>query len=200
MDVPIPSRPFGPIVEAYDRLDYDLGVLAPRDERVLEAKGLKGPDGWIRLSREVQALTYPIKGSTLGVVVFPAIRRSQGSLPESAARGVREACRDLDARCELVLGISPWGYRREKRFLQQESPALDILLGGGQGRSVRSERIGATLWLRPYARGKVVHAVTVPHWGEGRRKERDAARKLRARMKVLRERIRPDPEIARLLR
>jgi hypothetical protein len=189
------------MVEAYSRLDYDLGILAPGDEKVLQAKGLEPPEGWIRASDDAQTLTYRIKGSTLGVVVFPAALNPDQSWIDKASDRVRKACRKLGPDCELVAGVSTWGYSREKRFLLQGAPSLDILLGGGKGRNVRGKALGGTLWIRPYGRGKVVHGVTVPQWGKGAGSgDAGPASRFRTRMKVLRERIAPDPEIADLLR
>ena len=67
---------------------------------------------------------------------------------------------------DLVIGISPWGSRQERIFLEAAKGAYDIILGGGPGKGMRGNMdiSGSVLWARGFAKGKMAAVIDLLVW------------------------------------
>jgi len=149
------------LVQAYQRLGYDLVVLSPDEEKLLRRAGATIPDNWITAGPRTGMVDLEKAGLRIGVVIFPLLDPPVDKPPGVLMRQVEDKARRLRERSDLVVGISTWGGMAEKRFLKQTGPVLDILLGSGPGPGLAGGLFAdkRTFWTRPVSRGKTVSAV-----------------------------------------
>ena len=113
------------------------------------------------------------------MVLFPVGAGSDRAPTEAQKRRVLAAGRELKAKTDFVIGVSPWGFSAEQAFLPQAQGVFACLFGGGDGPpfacSLTANAPG-TLWLRPENRGRAVTAlnlIAIPRggaplrWSEG---------------------------------
>lgn len=144
------------LTAAHEHMDYDLGILAPK-ETDSQAKPLPAP--WRRVDATPRTVVLEKKGVRLGVVIFP----EHPETPERAFKAISSRTQRLHRTCDLVLGVSSWGKQLEREFLTQAPGAVDILQGSGPGGPLpfRLTTGGKTVWVRPYSKGKTVQRLDI---------------------------------------
>ncbi len=149
------------LLKAYDSLGYQGIYLAPETANWLT--GLKGPlqPEFIPVGKVPEVRRERVGGLLVGVIFLPPLPPGTGFPNAATLATVRNAAIHLRADTNLVIGVSPWGSKAERKFQEEEGAVFDLLLGAGfgggnMGRTMAEDK---TLWLRAYSRGKVVQLV-----------------------------------------
>jgi len=71
-------------------------------------------------------------GIRLAFVLFPELPKGAEYAPSAMVKAVLEAGRSV-RDSDIVIGVSPWGFKAEGRALSSFEGVFDILLGGGVG-------------------------------------------------------------------
>ncbi len=164
----IPDRKIlGLMTQAFALLDYQVGYLSPEEASLFRQDNVQAPKGWQLPPANPSApatQVVTVNGARVGVVYFPFLPGDEAP-PKEAMDAVLDAAAKLRQEVNLVVGVSPWGYKAEQALTttrEKDLGAFDILLGGGLGAGAKGHLIGdKTLWVRPYSRGKAVNVVTV---------------------------------------
>lgn len=166
-----------PMVEAYNLLDYDLGVLTPLDVDYLKRAGATAPEGFVPQGGASEIRIVERSGVRLGFVIFPAAKEPYAGPSEDEMRDAAQAAERVADQVDLVVGLSSWGERGELAFMKNHPEAVDMLLGSGPATGVgaRPSPDGRTLWGRSSFEGRSVVRVEVlerpapgQQWAEGR--------------------------------
>jgi len=182
---------------AFEALGYDLGVLTPETARRMREKADGIPRGWLAQQDRTRSRVLRSGNQTIGVLVFPT-ERGENGYSEIAA-----TARKMSSKTSLLIGLSPWGARKEKDFLRQRPEAVDILLGSGPGPSFKAKTpdSGKTLWVRAYSEGKAVHRIDLAHL-EPQNPKRSwvPGENVSIRLIMLRQHIREHPSLREIIR
>lgn len=150
------------LTQAYERLNYDLFLLAPSDALALERTGVKASKDWQGPLEKPRVVTRGVQGGSLAFVLFPDTGRADTAMEAELV----ELARSLRAegRHNLIVGVSTWGSPRENDFILNREPVFDIILGSGEGPGYAGIYLqdNRVLWVRAFTRGKSVHTVTIP--------------------------------------
>lgn len=162
------------LTAAYSWLNYSLGYLAPADAQWLQMNDARLPSNWMVGGSRLRTAIKKVKAGRVGFILLPTLPDSQKFVSEDQYTKIQETALKLRQKVSLVVGISPWGYLAEKKFLDSHPPLFDILLGGGKGPGLggRLTNEKKTLWLRAYSQGRAVSILHVisfpdrkaPHW------------------------------------
>ena len=150
------------LAAAFDKLGYDRGYATAEERQWLVDRGQALPRSFRVVDKKPVTEEREVGGHTVGLVYLPRD-------PAHADAAIR-AARELRPRVDLVVAVSPWGYRPESSALGDLAGAVDILLGGGPGKGVRGEvaENGRIFWGRSYTKGKGVLTVQLTQWpGKG---------------------------------
>lgn len=147
----------------YDRDGYDVGFMVPGEEEWLNDRGASVPEGWVTASDRVGQRIFDKDGVSVGVVFFPKLLKGSRTPTSMQMRAVARKAESLAERCDLVVGLSPWGGQAEQDLLKDFAPPIHLLLGSGPGPGLagRFSDDEKTLWVRAYRRGKALHRIRV---------------------------------------
>lgn len=113
--------------KAYDCLRVDAGYASPAAQAWFGSAGL--PRHFALVSNTPVVRRLQAGSVRVGLVMFPeATDTTLGKTVES----VLDAARSL-ADTDMVVGLSPWGFRLEGKSLARLSEGFDLLLGAGDG-------------------------------------------------------------------
>ena len=202
------------LLTAYQRLEYDLGLLAPSEKELLAADGITSPALWVVAKNTPTTHLLRAGETRVAVVVFPHLaprvqrltdskkkaKPVSGAVSELEFIAIRQAARQARKQADLVVGLSDWGLDAESTLMQAGETGLDILLGSGPGSGVngRISTDGQTLWMRSYSKGKAVQRIDVLELPGGEAFQWQKAVNVRWITKPLKESIPPDPRIAEM--
>lgn len=152
-------------------LDYDLGVLAPREADSLAQRQVAWPASFTPARELTSRVLTLADGRAVGVLVLPPLAPGQEGPPPALTTAMGAMSRELRGQCGLVVAMSPWGYLAENAYLTRDAaPAMDVLLGAGPGPgTAQSAAGGRVLWVRSYTRGKTVQTLALRAWPGTRR-------------------------------
>lgn len=181
----------------FQALDYDLGVLHKKLASRMRAKGVALPRGWMSPHSKIHTKVFQLGERRIGFLVFPPRPEDNATFPR-----IRELARKMGPDLSLLIGLSPWGAKREKDFLRKLPHAVDILLGGGSGPPFKAKypNAGKTLWVRPYPEGKTIHSISLSGPNAHEQDPRDTAENLNIRLILLDESIPRNPSIKEIMR
>jgi hypothetical protein len=198
-----PERPSGSpgsftqLKRIFETLDYDLGVLDADVARHMRETGDGPPQGWMSVASQAHCKIFPVNGSKVGFLVFPP------SPDQPDFSRITALAQKMGSNLSLLVGISPWGAGKERKFLRETPGALDILLGGGPGPSFKAKYPGAgrTIWIRPYSEGKAIHSIRLSGLDSRAPQEPWKPRKnCTIRLIMLKESISQKPSIEEIIR
>lgn len=157
----VPDTP-GLVQAAYGNLATDAGWLSMDEAAALGRSGNPLPFGYAPVDQTPVVQHSVIGEKRIRVVLFPPMREWNDSLVAT----VLELAHGLRATSDLIVGVSPWGTRLERRFLALAAGRYDVLLGGGPGRGMRGnmDTRGAILWARGFADGKALTVLELMEW------------------------------------
>lgn len=163
---PVPAGRLRFLAKAFDLMGYDAQLVSSHERRLLEKAGVKPRPWWRgggRLDRQVFKLGKAPNQLSVGVLFLHHLPDNQKTLPPQAAHEVAEAVKELRASCDLVVGMSDWGYQREQALLSSPEPMPDLLLGSGPGIGLTGQRMqnGRVLWVRSFAEGKGMQRIEI---------------------------------------
>ena len=149
-------KDFNTLARTFEALDYDLGVLDGEVARKMREKASGPPQGWMSLDNRIHSKVFPVGEVKIGFLIFPPRPKKEAGFSRIA-----ELARKMGSNLSLLIGLSPWGISKEKKFLQKMPEAVDILLGSGPGPSFQEKYMdsASTLWVRPYPEGKALHRI-----------------------------------------
>lgn len=185
--------------QAYESLGYDAMMITPADAAVLGSDMPESLKGWVVPSDKVMTRTFERKNLRIGLVYFPVLSPAEADPTDADMEEVRRQGRNLRAEVDVVIGISPWGFKGEKAFLDKYKGAdqpLDVLLGGGHGSGNKGklEADDSTVWTRSFSKGKAVNVVRLENISD---RHKDSFRKHEADVRfdlvVLDEKAPVDP-------
>lgn len=190
-----------PLFKAFSGFDFDLHVLKKHESEWLTANSGQGAPQppFVALASEPQSLVIDKEGISFGVIVFPELPPEERRPDEDMIESIVEAAHALQSQVDVIVGMSPWGKRGERYFLDETENVLHILLGGGPGPSENGDLTedDHTLWIRSFTKGKYLHVVTIfalpeagSPWIEGQH--------YRAAALALEEKIIEQPEVRAL--
>jgi hypothetical protein len=191
------------LLKAYDSLGYQGIYLAPETANWLT--GLKNPlpPEFISVGKVPEVRRERVGGLLVGVTFLPPLPSETGLPDATTLAAIRNAAATLREDTNLVIGVSPWGSKAERAFLEEEGAVFDLLLGAGfgggnMGRTMAQDK---TLWLRAYSRGKVVqlvHLTALPQ--QAKDQDWNARKDTRTVVHRLDEQMATDPATAALFR
>jgi hypothetical protein len=153
------------LAKAYEGLHNDLLFVTPEERQIMARGGVKPASNWGGSTRvETHVLGTP-NGAKIGVVLLPPLPASDQGLPERYVHLMENAVSAIRAKVGVVVVMSPWGYQKEQRLLEQANHRAlpDILLGSGPGIGQVGVLAanGRTAWIRAFAQGKSVHRIDI---------------------------------------
>ncbi|MDL2306744.1 hypothetical protein LJC48_01760 [Desulfovibrio sp. OttesenSCG-928-C06] len=221
----------GQVAEVYRLLGADAVYVSPKAASWLTQDGGKLPENFWQPQAEPISRIFEVSGRRVGVVFFRAAPQTatrsttsgntgssvkstlpiaqRGPLTEaelaSHAAYLEEAAkcgRQLAPQVDLLIGVSPWGYRVERHFIGQTPGLYHILLGGGSGLSfpyASTEGGYPLIWSRPYPEGRSVNLIKLYEWPQPGISQWTPEISFGADFEDLGSSIPSDPEIAGLL-
>ncbi len=117
--------------EAYTLMKIDAGYLSAAEETAFRACG-GAPERCVMVAESPVVRRLGAGGLRVSLILFPP-------LPDEAERPSEKMLQTLlavarkEAGADLVVGMSPWGFKAEGFALQRLSEAFDVLLGSGAG-------------------------------------------------------------------
>jgi len=146
---------------AYSSMPYDAIYLMPEEKAWFEAQGQPLPSASQVIGDKPLTSTFAADDVQVAAIAFPLLPEDEQARDEVFA-DVAELAEGMSKDVGLVVGISHWGMEKEQLFLDKHPQVFDILLGCGQGQSMKglmaSER---TFWVRSYRQGKSLTDVRV---------------------------------------
>jgi hypothetical protein len=190
-----------PFVRALQKLSYELVVLAPNEARLLKKQDIAIPEEWTVLGSQPKLVTLEKAGLRLGVLILPVGERSSEKGLDFLRRTFGPQTGRDHEPVDLLVAISPWGWKAEKDFLRQAPPGIDVFAGSNHGpyETGRFFGPGRILWIRPYSRGKALMQVSVHDWPK-RDEQTDSkpSGRLEPGLEVIKSSIPRDPDIGNL--
>lgn len=165
---PAPTREkLQALAKAYTAINFDLGLLVPREAQAMREAGAVLPGQWITPEVVTQTDLPLPGGGNVGIVLFPLLKPGDKEPPRDLLEQINRAVKSLQRRSNIVVGLSPWGYFPELAYLRNDEAVLpDILLGSGPGPGFRGilAADGRSYWLRAYPLGKALNRVEILNW------------------------------------
>lgn len=156
------------MAKAFDMLRHDLVFVTPYERQVLAQAGVTPRPSWVGGPRlEKQILLTPT-GSKVAVLLLPPVPSGAQSLPQNLVHQVENAVQGLRGSVQLIIAMSPWGYRHEQDLLKAQGPLPDILFGSGPGIGIVGTLAAGqrSAWVRSFTQGKSVIRIEVFSWPE----------------------------------
>ena len=154
------------LVKVYSELDYDLGIISPQVTDLLTDSEKEQVSDWRETTNSVQTRILDYQDHKLGILIFPELNKNSNGKTKGIHKEIVKKARELRPRVNLLIGISPWGNFPEDKFLTNNPPVLDILLGSGSGPHMTGKFLQdkKTVWVRPLSKGKTISQITIPCW------------------------------------
>lgn len=152
--------------KAYDLLRVDAGYAGPAAHAWFGSAGL--PHNFVLVERKPVVLRLQAGSVRVGLILFP--EATEATLNKTV-EAVLDAARSL-AAMDVVVGISPWGFRLEGKGLARLSEGVDLLLGAGDGAPFPAEvttYAPGIVWSRADHYARVVTALELLFFPEGPR-------------------------------
>ncbi len=193
------------LTEAFQIINYDLGILSPAEMSFLQNSPKGIPENWIG-NMEAQVTYKPLANDKkAAIIVLPYLEKGSDDLPDDLIDECATLIKESRNKADLVIAMSSWGYFREKKFLANpvigEAPP-DILLGSGDGPGLSGSLTakGKTLWVRSYPTGKAVNRIDIYDWPS---RDEDykwsSGQNVKWFLQTLTEKLREEPEVLKLL-
>ncbi|CCO24267.1 conserved protein of unknown function [Maridesulfovibrio hydrothermalis AM13 = DSM 14728] len=193
------------LTEAFQIINYDLGIISPAEFQFLQKGPLGIPQNWINC-KNFKIVTKPLKnGKKAAIIILPYLEKGSDHISDDLLSESAAIFKESRSKADIVIALSPWSYFREKRFLA--SPAIaetppDLLLGSGDGPGMTGSLAanGKTLWVRSYPTGKAVSRIDILQfparspdfkWTSGKN--------IKWFLQTLLIKVREEPEVAKLL-
>lgn len=151
---------------AYDALGVDVGYLSSAAATWF---GTTLPRRFLRVDDSPVVRRLQIGGVSVALVLFPPEPATEQNAPKDTETSSSDTFNHLlktvltTARsvedADIRIGISPWGFQRERQSLPSLAQAFDVLIGGGAGAPLVAEvlpSVPSLLWSRPESDGKSV--------------------------------------------
>ena len=156
--------------QVFSELGYDVLALSSTEADQLrnaipDHKSKSLPSHWLQFSCKAQSAVVTHQGLRIGLILFPEEGPGQSLKESTQFEDVERSVQDLKSRCDLTIGLSPWGRFGEQKFLASRAAKPDILLGSGPGSAVSGKLSPSnrTLWMRPYSMGQAISVITIPN-------------------------------------
>lgn len=156
------------MAKAFDKLHHDLLFVTPYERQVLAKAGIPPRSSWVGSERLEKHLLYAGAGTKVAVLVLPPLPRGAQSIPQNLIHQLENAVHSLRGTVNLIIAMSPWGYRHEQELLKAQGSLPDILLGSGPGIGLVGTLAAGqnTAWIRSFSQGKSVIRIEVLAWPE----------------------------------
>jgi hypothetical protein len=153
------------LTKGYNELGYTYGVVT-KAEKAWFDENCAVPEGFSAYSDMLSTSIIEHGKYKIGIVNFPELPPGMDMVPEIVSKELMEAEAKLRPKCNLVIGLSPWGVKVEQKWLGVTSQNYDIVYGTGPGSGIPSKHVNAdkTLWLRPYPKGMLMNIVHMREW------------------------------------
>ncbi len=155
------------LATAYSKINFDLGLLTPREAAALRKAGAALPGQWVT-APEVTEVELPLPGGDkVGFVLLPPLTPTEKEPPKELIKLVSRAVAHQRKTAKAVVAVSPWGYFVELTYLRTLDAVLpDILLGAGTGPGFKGMVAGEgkTYWMRAYGLGKALNRLEIMEW------------------------------------
>lgn len=156
--------------QVFSELDYEVLALSSTEADQLRnanpghhSESL--PSHWLQFSSKANSAIFTHQGLRIGLILFPEEGPDQSAKESTQFEDIDRTVQDLKPRCDLSIGLSPWGSSQEQKFLASRAAKPDILLGSGPGSAVSGKLSPSnrTLWMRPYSMGQAMSVITIPN-------------------------------------
>lgn len=193
------------LVKVFSLLDYNFGTLTQAEKDYLADSTDGIPKNWNNYKNFSLRIITLSNGKKVGIAPLPEFKGGVDELPAGIVTKLTNNLRQFKKKVDILIGMSPWGYFREKKLLESSDYLdcpLDILLGSGEGPGLtgRISANGKTLWVRGYPTGKAVGRIDILNWPE---KDSDfqweSGRNISWLVHSLLKNTREDPEVLNLL-
>lgn len=192
------------LTEAFQIINYDLGILNPAETTFLQNSPIGIPKNWIG-NMEAQIVVKPLaNGKKVAIIILPYLEKGSDNLPDKLIDECATLIKENKKKADLVIAMSSWGYFREKKFLANPvigEAAPDILLGSGDGPGMSGSIAakGKTVWVRSYPTGKAVNRIDIYDWPS---RNGDfkwySGQNVKWFLQTLTEKLREEPEVLKL--
>lgn len=148
--------------QAYDALTVDAGYLSTRAAAWF---GDTLPQHFVRVGVSPVVRRLQVGGISVALVFFPPEpSATTSSIPSDSSEAtpnrvlgaVLVAARSV-ADADIRIGLSPWGFQRERQALPALAEVFDVVLGGGTGAPLVGEvnpALPSLLWSRAEREGR----------------------------------------------
>jgi len=156
------------MAKAFDKLHHDLLFVTPYERQVLAKAGVAPRPTWVGNERLEKQILHTSAGTKVAVLLLPPLPRAAQSIPQNLIHQVENAVHGLRGTVNLIVAMSPWGYRHEQELLKANGPLPDILLGSGPGIGLTGTLAAGqnTAWIRSFSQGKSIIRIEVIAWPE----------------------------------
>jgi hypothetical protein len=190
------------LVKAFDLLNYELGVLQPKEKVLLQNKEAGLPQNWLTAGAKPLSRILEFQGHKVGLLVLPTIDALDKESPQTSFQLVNKQAEYLKSRVNLLIGLSQWGSNLERKYLQSSPPLFDIFLGSGPGPGFAGKyrQQDNTLWVRPYDEGKSVSIIKISKWPKKETKHKwTPYKEIKTGLAKLSDDMPRDPKVASVL-
>lgn len=112
---------------AYGLARVHAGYAGPKTRAWFGAVGL--PTNFVEVNTAPVVRRIQINALRVAVILFPPARETLSDKALTSLLDTAHAAKDAD----IVIGVSPWGFRLEGKTLSRLAEGFDVLLGSGEG-------------------------------------------------------------------
>lgn len=156
------------ISQAYTALDVTFGYLSLAASQWF---GKSIPLHFALVADQPVTRRFLCGSVSVAVILFPSFPSGSSEAGQNPAAAVLKAAKTV-SDADLVIGVSPWGFRTEYAAYAALAERFHVLLGAGEGAPFAAEvlpQCPSLLWSRADHDGRslmVLDIMALPHAGE----------------------------------
>ncbi len=200
---PLNPERITPLIRGYEHLCYHLGILGTSESGALSILSDTQPKTWFRIEHRPQVHFLQTDGGLFIAVVFPALEVNTPPSKSMIQNLVATMTRlRSDHPGALIVGISSWGRKNERQFVEEHEGSCNILMGSGPGAGLISafSTHAKTLWTRPYSKGRTVTKIEIREFPSADPTSSwNTGRNISAQLVLLGDKIQENPAMSAIL-
>lgn len=163
---PQPKETLTALAAAYDRMEYDVGLLTPDEAQLFSRLGVT-PPAWQKTADQEPFYSIPVEDKVVGFVRFPSLKEGEEMPSDALVSEITALLKRKRGGVDLLIALSDWGWQAEREYYEKDPEVVpDFLLGSGYGSGIngRLRADNRSVWVRPYDKGRSVCVIEVFKW------------------------------------